>query len=299
MKKIVHSARRGLLVHVRNAPRLVLLSGTGILAVVLVAPLVWFYTPAPTSVARFVWGQYHAGEIALVLDRTDANLAFAIGDYYFGNQSTISKANKRPYDLPFAEKAFGKARAIDPSVRLAHYMLARIEFVHADFNTALINLDTELSLYPENKRTLYMRALAYAYRDLPGDLLLAEQDFREFIVWAPREWAGYNDLAFVLAKEKKYLDAAKVLKEGIAKAEDGATNLWLWDALGVMELNLNNPAQAVSALIKAQNYAVVLTEIDWQRAYPGNNPSMAPQGIEAIRRGILKNILKAYAALGK
>lgn len=260
---------------------------------------IWLLTPVPTLVARSVWKQYHGGALALMLDRTDARLAIEIGEYYFGNQAAIGTAGARPYDLPLAEKAFGKAIKINPSVPVAHYMRARVEFVRADFDSALADLNSELALFPENKRTLYMRGLTYAYRGLPGDLLLAEQDFREFTTWASREWAGYNDLAFVLAKEKKYSEAAKVLKEAIAKAEGGATNPWLWDALGVMELNINNPVQAVSALTKAQKYAAMLTETDWQRAYPGNNPTMAAQGIGFIQGGIAKNILKAYATLSK
>lgn len=271
--------------------------GAGVVILVLLA--IWFLTPVPTLAARAVWKQYHGGVFALMLDRTDALLAIEIGEYYFGNQAAIGTTGARPYDLPLAEKAFGKAIKINPSVPIAHYMRARVEFVRADFDATLADLNSELALFPENKRTLYMRGLTYAYRGLPGDLLLAEQDFREFTAWAPREWAGYNDLAFVLAKEKKYSEAAKVLKEAIAKAEGGATNPWLWDALGVMELNLNNPSQAISALTKAQKYASILTETDWQRAYPGNNPTMAVQGIGVIQGGIAKNLLKAYAALGK
>ncbi len=284
---------------IRTMPSWLIRTSASVLAVSTIVAAMWFYTPVPTLAARHVWKQYQGGTLTLMLDRTDTLLAMEIGEYYFGNQAAIGTSGARPYNLPLAVKAFGKAIEINPTIAIAHYMRARIEFVYADFNAALADLNAELLLYPTNKRTLYMRGLTYAYRGLPGDLVLAEQDFEAFTAWAPREWAGYNDLAFVLAKEKKYSDAAKVLKEAIAKAEGGAENPWLWDALGIMELNVHNPSQAVFALTKAQKYASMLTETDWQRAYPGNNPSMALFGIEAIQGGIAKNILKAYAALGR
>jgi Tfp pilus assembly protein PilF len=265
--------------------------------VAVVVAGIWFYTPALTNAARYAWDRYRAG--ALALDKADADLAFSIGTYHFGNQSMIGRSGGRPYDLPLAERAFKKALAIQPSTPLAHYMLARIEFIHSDFNSALEDLDAELALYPENKRTLYMRALAYAYRGLPGDLALAERDFRDFVAWAPREWAGYNDLAYVLAKEGRYADAAVVLKEGITKADGGAANPWLWNTLGVMQLNLDKPSAALASFEKAQTAAASLTDTDWQRAYPGNNPATASGGLEAMKSGIIRNIAAAYDALRK
>lgn len=261
--------------------------------------IIWFLTPLPTLAARYVWEQYRFAPVALALDRTDGRLALAIGNYYFGNQTAIGTADERPYDLPLAEKAYGKAIKIDPSLSLAHYMRARIEFVRSDFFAALADLNATLARSPENKRPLYFRGLTYAYRGQAGDLALAEQDFRAFVAWAPKEWAGYNDLAFVLAKEKKYADAAEVLKEAIATAKGGAQNPWLWDALGVMQLNLGKPSSAVASLAKAQTFAGSLTETSWQKAYPGNNPALAKEGVEALQKGVAKNVLAAYAALGK
>lgn len=303
MKRITHTVWSWVRVRVRQvAPRSAhIRAALGIFLIVSIAAVTWFFTPIPTFVARYAWEHYHAGTLALALDRSDADLALSIGSYYFGNQSAIGVMKERPYDLSFAKGAAEKAIAINSSIALAHYMRARIEFVQADFNAALRDLDTELSLYPENKRTLYMRGLTYAYRGLYGDLSLAEKDFKGFIAWSPREWAGYNDLAYVLAKEKKYTDAAVVLKEGIAKAEKGSKNPWLWDALGVMELNLNEPSLAISSLTKAQTFAASLTETDWERAYPGNNSSSssAKSGIEAMKNGIARNLVTAYAALKK
>lgn len=260
---------------------------------------VWQKMDASTSLARYAWERYHAAHIALALDKTDVNLANQIGSYYFGNQAKVQTNGENPYDLSLAKQAFSVAIAINPSLSLAHYMRARIEFIQKDSSQALADLNTELLLFPENKRVLYMRGLVYLYGEFPNNLEHAESDFREFSAWAPSEWAGYNDLAFTLAKEKKYAEATKVLKEGIKKAVGGNKNPWLYDALGVMKLNQNNYEDALSYLIKAQTLADSLTEADWRRAYPGNNPAFAKDGIEAMKVGIAKNIVTAYAALKK
>lgn len=269
------------------------------LATLAVVTTVWFFTPLPTIAARYVWSEWRAGPLALALDRSDANLAFAIGNHFFGNQAAIGTGGDRPYDLPLARRAFSRAVAIDSSLPLAHYMRARIEFIQSDFSAALTDLATERALFPDNGRALYMRGLTYAYRGLPGDLARAEQDFREFVAWAPREWAGYNDLAFVLAKDGQYARAAMALEEGIERADGGDENPWLWNALGVMELNSGNPTEAISALTKAQAFATSLTEAEWQKAYPGNDPRSARAGIEAMQASIARNLMAARTESGE
>lgn len=269
------------------------------LATLAVVTTVWFFTPLPTIAARYVWSEWRAGPLALALDRSDANLAFAIGNHFFGNQAAIGTGGDRPYDLPLARRAFSRAVAIDSSLPLAHYMRARIEFIQSDFSAALADLATERALFPDNGRALYMRGLTYAYRGLPSDLARAEQDFREFVAWAPREWAGYNDLAFVLAKDGQYARAAMALEEGIERADGGDENPWLWNALGVMELNSGNPTEAISALTKAQAFATSLTEAEWQKAYPGNDPRSARAGIEAMQASIARNLMAARTESGE
>lgn len=269
----------------------------GVFGVLGAGILVWFYTPAPTAAALFVWTHYQAGALALTLDRTNPSLAFSIGNYYFGNQPTIGKIEKRPYELPLATRAFTKALAIQPSFPLAHYMRGRIAFIRSDFDAALADFNAEFALNAKFTKALYMRGLTYAYRDAAGDLSLAEADFRTVVASMPFEWAGYNDLAFVLAKENKFADAAITLKEGIAKATDGAKNPWLWNTLGVMQLNLKEYSAAITSFTTAQAFADTLTDIDWQRAYPGNNPAAAADGLEAMKAGIARNLVAAYAAL--
>ena len=272
--------------------------GTTTLASFCIAVIVWFLTPLPTLVAQFFWLEFHSGPFALALDRGDANLAANIGMYYFGNQRMIG-SGQHPYDIAFAERALEKAIAINPTLQGAHYTLGRIEFVNSEFDAALANLSFELTLYPENKRPLYIRGLVYAYRGKEGDLALAADDFQAFVTWSPLEWAGYNDLAYVLAKEKQYAKARDVLKDGIIHADAGAGNPWLWNTLGVMQMNLHESKAAVVSFQQAQTFAATLTDIDWQRAYPGNDPTTAAGGLASFKNGILENLAGAYSAYGK
>ena len=269
----------------------------GVALLIGLAAVTGGFAPLSTAAARYAWNAYRAGPVALALDRSDANLAYVIGTYYFGNQGMPGAAH--PYELALAERALKKEISIAPSLPLAHYTLARIEFVNGDFDPALRNLDAELALYPGNKRPLYIRGLVYAYRGADGDLARSEGDFRAFVAWAPLEWAGYNDLAYVLAKEKKYADAASVLADGIKNADGGDANPWLWNSLGVAQLNLGKPQAALASFKKAQASAALLTDADWQRAYPGNDPASAAGGFDAFKSGILENLATAYQALGK
>ena len=118
-----------------------------------------------------------------------------------------------------------------------HYQLARIAFVRSDFDTALREINAELAANPENLRSLYVRGLIYGYRGLLGDLALAESDFTRFTEWAPSEWAGYNDLAWILAKEGKYQEIETVMARALKNVPGGTENPWLWNMLGVARLN--------------------------------------------------------------
>ncbi|MDO8481975.1 MAG: hypothetical protein Q7S75_02750 [bacterium] len=252
-----------------------------IFALLAVALAVWFYTPAPTTVARYVWEKYRASTLALALDRTDAQFAFDIGNHAFGQGS---------YNIPLAERAFRKSVAIDQEILYGHYQLARVLFVEEKFSEAAVEIDSELAHNPGNLRALYVRGLIRAYsKDLAG----AASDFERFTEWAPSEWAGYNDLAWVLGQEGKYAEAKTALEKGLKDAIGAKNNPWLWNNLGVQQLNLEEYQEAVASFKKAKALAAKLTEQEWKSAYPGNNPSGSTRGIRVFREAIETNLERA------
>ncbi len=260
------------------------------IAVFVGGPLIWLASPWPTEAARYVWREWRHPVLAIALDRSDAALLMEIGNAYFGSSASIASS---AYDPKLAKRAFEKAVRVDPSILWGHYQLARIAFAESDFKTALVEINTELAANPENLRSLYVRGLIYGYRGLPGDLTLAESDFTRFTAWAPSEWAGYNDLAWVLAKEGKYVEIESVMARALKSVPGGKENPWLWNMLGVARLNLGDARGATTALTSALTYASRLTPADWRAAYSGNSPTGDEEGLEAFRAGIQKNLEKA------
>ena len=208
----------------------------------------------------------------------DAAEAMRLGNYYFNGAGG--------YDLEKSEGAFKKAVAIDNEILWGHYQLARVYFVKGEKDKALEEINKELEANPENLRSLYVRGLIYGAM---GRLQEAESDFKNFTMWAPKEWAGYNDLAWILAKEGKYADAEKVAGEGIKEAIGGEENAWLWNSLGVAQLNLKKYNDAEKSFRKALKLARNMTENEWARAYPGNNPEESARGLDAFKIAVQAN----------
>ncbi len=238
--------------------------------------------------ANLLWQKYHLPQMAILLNRSDADLAMFIGNYYFNG--VIGGGEYNP-DIAF--KAFKKAVSINPKILWGHYQLARIYFVKGNFDKAMEEIDKELETNPENLRSLYVRGLIYGYRNQVGDLEKAEADFRRFILWAPKEWAGYNDLAWILSKQGRYAEAEKTINLALKEALGVKNNPWLWNALGVAELNLKKYSGAADSFRKAKELAEKLTINDWARAYPGNNPLSAEDGLAAFIAAVKENLHRA------
>lgn len=238
--------------------------------------------------ARYAWEHYQNGTVALLLNRNDSRLAMEVGDHFYGGQANIGASNV--YNLEKAKLAYQTAVRIDNSILWGHYQLARIYFVEGNFPQALSEINKELELNPSNLRALYIRGLIYGFREGEGDLQRAEDDFRAFTAWAPSEWAGYNDLNWILLKQGKYTEVKEISKIAFQAVPDGDLNAWLLNALGVAQLNLKEYRDAYGVLKRALIASQKLTEEDWQKAYSGNNPRASAQGLAEFREGIEKNI---------
>lgn len=269
-----------------NHRKIVLISTFVVLVSVLIS--CWLLRD---NIANFIWQKYHNSEWSLVFINKDANLAMRIGDYNFNGA-----IGNRIYNPDIAITAYKKAVAIDPQILWGHYRLANIYFIKADFLDALSEVNKELGYNPENLRSLYLRGLIYGYS---GNLDLAEKDFRRFVLWSPLEWAGYNDLSWILMKEKKYADVEITIASAMKSVSGAENNPWLWNSLGVAELNLKEYSKAHNSFTKAGELAQKLTSSDWTRAYPGNDPVIAGDGIQSFKAAIAENLKKADLEVGK
>lgn len=236
------------------------------------------------ALARFFWSR-GAPYLAIFLNKDDVDLAMQLGNYYFGGGD---------YDLGKARQAYTKAITINSSVLWGHYQLARIYFSEGNFEKALEEINAELTTNPENLRSLYIRGLIYGYS---GRIIASIQDFQRFTEWAPSEWAGFNDLSWILAKAGDYEGAATVAETGIRNATGGGENPWLWNSLGVAELNLKHYTEAQTAFERALTRASALSKEDWRESYPGNDPEEASGGLEEFRGAIEENLRRSRAGL--
>ena len=211
----------------------------------------------------------------------DAELLMREGNYYFGGGE---------YDLEEAESAFKRAVRIEPGILWGHYQLARIYFIKGDSAKALEEINKELEANPENLRSLYVRGLIYGF---VGRFREAEEDFGRFVAWAPKEWAGYNDLAWILSSRGKYKEAKEIIEQAMKEALGAQENPWLWNSLGVAKLNLKENSAAIKSFERAEQLAEKLTLADFSKAYPGNNPQDIEGGLRAFREAISENLRKA------
>lgn len=246
------------------------------------------FLAARDALARVVWLKLHQPSVAISLVRKDVALAMLMGNYYFNGTIGASV-----YEPDIAERAFRKAVAINPNILWGHYQLARVLFTQGRHDEALHEINAELKANPGNLRSLYVRGLIFGYQ---GNLVNAENDFRRFVEWSPMEWAGYNDLAWILSKQRKYAEAEETIRAALEKVPDADNNPWLWNSLGVAYLNQAKYQQALDAFTKAGDLASKLSPSEWSRAYPGNNPTSAESGLTVFRNAIAENLQRAHTA---
>lgn len=239
------------------------------------------------QLARFAYTRLNLAPVALYINRGDAVLSVAIGNYYF---------NGGAYDLERALRAYQKALDIDPRARLAHYQIARIYFIQGNLINALKEINTEFELHPDNYRAFYVRGLINGYL---GRFGMAEKDFSAFIESASSEWAGYNDLAWVQIKLGKFKEAKSTVERAFERIPgEKLRNPWLWISLGIAYLNLKEYYEAKDAFLTALKMTERMSAKYFWSAYPGNNPRHAQESFDQFRASLYFNLGLSYKNIG-
>ncbi|TSC54645.1 MAG: superkiller protein 3 [Parcubacteria group bacterium LiPW_30] len=228
-----------------------------------------------TSVASTIWNNFHIEAVATLLNQNDAELFFNIGNYYFGEGA---------YDLSKSEKYYRKALAVDSALERLHYQIARLHFINNNLYEARSEINKELELYPDFRRSYYVRGLINGY---DNKLEEAESDFVEFLEWKKDSWAGYNDLAWVYFRMGDYKKVLATADSGLKYYPD---SVWLLNSKGVALLNLGQKREAKDVLVKALFIAENMDVNEWGVAYPGNNPEIYSDGLRAMRESIKRNL---------
>jgi tetratricopeptide (TPR) repeat protein len=227
------------------------------------------------DLGRFAWQRFHFAYAATFFSPSNAALHEEMGNYYFSTAH---------YDIKAARSHFERAVALNPAVPLSHYQLGRINFIEGRHARALYELNAQLALDPQFMRAYYMLGLVHAYS---GDTQAAARDFKAFLAWKPTSWAANNDLAWVYFTDGQYAKALAQADNGLQYNEG---NVWLLTMRGVALLNLGRKAEAKVSLTSALAGVQKMTAADWSTAYPGNDPSIAEEGLREMKQAIEKNL---------
>lgn len=200
-----------------------------------------------------------------------------LGNRHFGGEGA--------YDLSRADLYYRMALISDRRTLHAYHQRARIAFLRGDFNEALSLIEKQITEHgPSFMSSYYIRGLIHGYRK---EFAEAERDFKAFLTWDPHNWAALNDLAWVYFAQGKFEEAGAASLRGLAIAPQ---NPWLHMMYGMSRFNSGAESQALSHLYQARGFAKNLTDSDWVRAYPGNDPRIAGKGLQALRATIEDNI---------
>jgi len=255
--------------------------GAGVVVLLIIVAGVFVFK---IPLSHFLWAKFHLSKPALLLNR-DAELALDIGLYYF------RWGGVGEYDLERAAYYFHEALEIDPHISGAQYQLGRIHFLNGNFFSAIFWLDRQLKQHADQNdqffmSTHYMRGLTLGFMKRFSE---AEKEFQDLLIWNGNDtnWAVYNDLAWIYFQQGTYEKTAVVAERGLNFYPD---NVWLLTMYGTALLNLGDHKTAKATLERALMEAGKLTEADWQRAYPGNDPRVSEQGLAEIIDAITANL---------
>lgn len=232
-----------------------------------------------TEMTLFVWHTFHTLPEVMLFTNADATIAVEIGNYYF------NVYENGVYDLEKAQRYFEHALLLDPLIPDAWHQLSRIDFLNGDFDSALYKINKQIEIHGDSfMASYYIRGLIYGYMD---EFKKAEENFLVFLEWDPINWATHNDLAWVYFQGGRYEKALEIAHKGLSISP---ANVWLLNMKGLALLNLGHLNEAREFFEQALSGTVFLTKDSWHRAYPGNDPGIAGQGLREMREAIEKNI---------
>ncbi len=208
-----------------------------------------------------------------------AERAFAYGERHF------YASNPTAYNLPLANEFFLRAETLDPTLPYVHHELARISFLRGDFASAMTAINIEIENHGDTEpNAYYVRGLIEGYM---GDYDAAIADYKQFLRSYPNNWAGVNDYAWVLLKAKRFIEAREATAWALQYAPD---NPWLLNSSATALFETGHFSEALAAAKRANHAVQNISEAQWLQAYPGNDPSVAPQGIMSLKQAIQNNI---------
>ncbi|MFT5036854.1 MAG: tetratricopeptide (TPR) repeat protein [Candidatus Azotimanducaceae bacterium] len=283
-----------------------------ILALVLIFSVflgAFLYAQYQASISIFLWKKFDIVPQASVI--INPATAYEIGSgYLFG------KPNYE-YDAQKGITYLGRAAILDPTYEGAWFLLGMARFVEGDFTSAMVYFDKEINLYDVSTSenipytSYYLKALTYGFTKQFNESAEGFEYLIEINANDSRSWAYYTDLAWVYFQQGRFEDIKNVMEGGEASpvrlkttGEDGQEievldqggfsrypeNPWVLNMYALALHNLEETEKAHGLFIQAKTTADLLTNSDWIKAYPGNDPGNAARGLADFREVIEKNI---------
>lgn len=247
-------------------------------AAAVAAALVW--TAFPHAIP------YAYEDLRFRLDPTPAH-SFVYGEKHF------DASDSSQYDLDRAEYFFNKAAA-DPALPYVYHQLARVSFLKGDFTKALAQINLQISLHgTSTPSSYYVRGLIEGFM---GRYDASERDYAIYIKTDPTNWAATNDYAWVLLKADRPKDALTAIDKILPLWPESP---WLLNSKATALFELGRLREAREAAMAASRAVIKISERDWMQAYPGNDPLIAAEGIQAFQKAVLENMHTISLALEK
>ncbi len=216
----------------------------------------------------------------------NADREFAYGERHFDTYKPEA------YSIDLAEYFFRQAEKHDPKIPYLYHEIARVDFLKGNLHKALIEINIQIQRHGDKTpNSYYIRGLIEGYI---GDYVAAAKDYERYLQFDPTNWAAINDYAWVLLKAERYTDAERAIVKGLTYFPD---NPWLLNSYATALFELGKHERALVSAKKAQERMLHLTEGEWSRAYPGNDPEIAGQGVSTFRTAVEANVRTIEAAI--
>ncbi len=207
------------------------------------------------------------------------SLHFHIGNLFFGQVPSL-------YNVTFAE--FFYARAVHPPLgtvpEFAYHQLSRTHFIQGELDRSLEEAYKEVEIYPLHVQTYYIISLTLGYLNREKEAIEA---FGKFIEYKPGSWAARNDRAWLQFRIGDIDGAMETMLPAVFLYP---TNPWVQNTYGTLLLNKEQYEEAKQAFMIAETAANQMTEAEWGRAYPGNDPRVYAAGLSGMRLSIENNL---------
>lgn len=239
------------------------------------------------AVISFLGTFRNAYEVASIRLFPSAGRAYEYGSMHFDAKNAGS------YDIELAAYFLREAEKLDPQYPYLQHQLARVAFLNGDFPTAISHINKEIELYGDmHANSFYVRGLILGFM---GKYDEAANDYKHYLEFE-QNWAGINDYAWVLLKAGRAKDAAVATAEGLKQSPG---NPWLLNSNAIALYEIGEVSKAREQARLALLAVMHITEDEWLKAYPGNDPRIAQTGILAFQESVRANMHMINLAIEK